>query len=168
MKDYSFGVIPVFKASSVEPVFLLIRHSKDDENHWSFPKGHKNPGESDIETARRELTEETGLIDIEINDSVHFTENYSIQKENQKIDREVIYFPGFTDQTRNKIPDEFKDEIAELAWLPYDEAMSRLTFIEAKDALKKTKKWLDSPEGQKFIARKKYCRYKQYATRSGA
>lgn len=39
---------------------LLVRGRKSQK--WSFPKGHCKHNESDIECARRELFEETGLI----------------------------------------------------------------------------------------------------------
>lgn len=34
--------------------------------HWSFRGGHREPGETILETAERELYEETGAIDFEI------------------------------------------------------------------------------------------------------
>lgn len=37
---------------------LLVQHKP---GHWSFPKGHKEAGESDQETAVREVYEETGV-----------------------------------------------------------------------------------------------------------
>ena len=42
-----------------EPEFLLLLHKHG--HYWSFPKGRKNKGESDLETARREIREETGI-----------------------------------------------------------------------------------------------------------
>jgi bis(5'-nucleosidyl)-tetraphosphatase len=37
--------------------FLLLRHP----TRWDIPKGHCDPGETELETAWRELSEETGL-----------------------------------------------------------------------------------------------------------
>lgn len=39
------------------PEFLLMRHPK----RWDLPKGHREPGESDRETALREMEEEIGV-----------------------------------------------------------------------------------------------------------
>ena len=39
---------------------LLVR-TKRDPREWIFPKGHVEPGESDEETALRELEEEAGV-----------------------------------------------------------------------------------------------------------
>lgn len=44
--------------------YLLI---KNDSGHIGFPKGHIEVGETERQTARREVFEETG-IDIEINE----------------------------------------------------------------------------------------------------
>ena len=38
---------------------LLIKHVKS--GYWSFPKGHVENGETEEETAKREIKEETGL-----------------------------------------------------------------------------------------------------------
>jgi len=37
--------------------FLLLKHP----NRWDLPKGHVDPGETNMECALRELTEETGV-----------------------------------------------------------------------------------------------------------
>lgn len=43
--------------SSVPDQFLLMKHKR----RWDLPKGHVDPGESEFETAVRELEEETGI-----------------------------------------------------------------------------------------------------------
>ena len=43
---------------------LLLRHPSNSSHgggHWDFPKGHIDEGESEIQTALRELEEETGI-----------------------------------------------------------------------------------------------------------
>lgn len=42
---------------------VLVIGARDDEGKlfWSFPKGHQENGETDIETAVRETLEEVGL-----------------------------------------------------------------------------------------------------------
>lgn len=54
----SCGVVP-YRMVNGKPEFLLLfqRFSKT----WSFPKGHMEPGESEAQTALRELKEESGL-----------------------------------------------------------------------------------------------------------
>ena len=53
--EEGFGIILVDKAYS--SVLLIQNH----RNIWSFPKGHREDGESDQETAIREIKEEVGV-----------------------------------------------------------------------------------------------------------
>ncbi|MBD3304395.1 NUDIX domain-containing protein, partial [Candidatus Woesearchaeota archaeon] len=39
--------------------YLLVKHKEG--GHWDFPKGHAEEGETEEETALREIYEETGL-----------------------------------------------------------------------------------------------------------
>jgi 8-oxo-dGTP pyrophosphatase MutT (NUDIX family) len=47
----------------------LVQHAKGN-GAWLFPKGHKDAGETDEETARREIAEETGLANLEYLDDL--------------------------------------------------------------------------------------------------
>ena len=53
----SCGVIPYRLADGVREYLILLQTN----NCWSFPKGHMERGETEAETALRELREETGL-----------------------------------------------------------------------------------------------------------
>jgi bis(5'-nucleosidyl)-tetraphosphatase len=59
-----------------EREFLLLRHPK----RWDLPKGHLDPGETDLECALRELCEETGITqeDIRIDPDFRYTTNYAV------------------------------------------------------------------------------------------
>jgi len=65
---------------------VLLIGMKDDDGKlfWSFPKGHQETDETDIETAIRETKEETGL-DVEISDTTpiktgHFVHSGTVYK----------------------------------------------------------------------------------------
>lgn len=62
IKLRSYGIIPVAMLESGEVEFLLLRAYKN----WDFPKGGSDENESPVETARREMTEETGIVDVEM------------------------------------------------------------------------------------------------------
>ncbi len=56
--------------------FLLMKHA----DRWDIPKGHVDPGETDEETALRELIEETGIAetDIEVDSEFLFQHRYEV------------------------------------------------------------------------------------------
>ena len=62
-----------------EPIreFLLMRHA----DRWDLPKGHVDPGETEMQCALRELIEETGITadDIEIVDGFRFETHYPVR-----------------------------------------------------------------------------------------
>jgi 8-oxo-dGTP pyrophosphatase MutT (NUDIX family) len=59
------------------PSFLLMRHP----DRWDLPKGHVDPGEKNLECALRELEEETGIQeeDIEIDENFKFKNKYFVK-----------------------------------------------------------------------------------------
>lgn len=59
-----------------EHSFLLMKHV----DRWDIPKGHVDPGETDMQTALRELVEETGIAnsDIEVDSDFLFQHQYEV------------------------------------------------------------------------------------------
>ncbi len=70
----SCGVL-VFREQPVES-FLLMRHP----SRLDLPKGHVDPGETEIECALRELWEETGIAasDVQLDPTFRFTLQYTV------------------------------------------------------------------------------------------
>jgi len=72
--------------------FLLMRHP----DRWDLPKGHVDPGESEIACALRELQEETGIAaaDIEIMEGFRFATNYPVRskRDGRLIDKTLVVF----------------------------------------------------------------------------
>ena len=106
---------------------LLI---KDTANHWGFPKGHVEPGETEVETAKRETKEETN-IDVEIQEDKRYTIEYHTDKGKKK---EVVYFLA------KKIGGDEKPQEAEIErirWFNYKDALNTLTYDNTKVLFKK-------------------------------
>ena len=66
---------------------VLLVYEKN-RNFWGFPKGHMEEGETEIETALREVKEEVGL-DVEIDFKKRYTLNYIIRNE---IDKTTVLY----------------------------------------------------------------------------
>lgn len=130
-KERSCGVIP-FRLEKGVVKFLVVRNIG---RHWEFPKGHKEKGESDRATARREFNEETGLKVVKLlRKSYH--EFYTYTWKGEKRAKKVTYFLGMVSGGKVKIQE---DEIIGHAWLPYRLALKKLTFSEVKIILKSAK-----------------------------
>ncbi len=113
---------------------LLLQHKA---GHWDFPKGHVEVGESEQETAMREVLEESGLsIRLEeggFREVIRFSPYPGCEKD-------VVYFIGFW-QSGDLRPQP--EEIAKAAWFSPGEALERITFQNARDLLLKALTHLD-------------------------
>ncbi len=110
---------------------LLIKHV--NSGHWSFPKGHVEADESEVETALREIKEETG-IDVIIDSSFRETVTYFPRKDTQKV---VVYFIAKA-KNYDFVPQE--EEIAEIKWVDVGCAATVLTYENDKSIVNKAKK----------------------------
>lgn len=135
--DFSCGVVPVHVIQG-QPHFLLIQHNA---GHWAFPKGHPERGESDLDTAARELAEETGIRAVDIIPDPTFDEHYTFtDKKGQPVSKRVCYFVGWvTDPTITLQIDEVSDG----AWGTFEESRERITFPEGIELLERVAKYLD-------------------------
>jgi len=109
---------------------LLIKHI--NSGHWSFPKGHVENNETETETAKREIKEETS-IDVIIDPTFRETVTYSPRRDTIKV---VVYFLAKA-RNVNFFPQE--DEIAEIKWVDIAHATHLLTYENDKTIVAKAK-----------------------------
>lgn len=102
---------------------LIVKHNA---GHWDFPKGHMESGETEYDTAIREVKEETN-IDIDLITEYRYESHYS-PKEN--VEKTVVFFLA-----RNKSENVVKQdaEIANIGWFTYEEALDIITYDNAKE-----------------------------------
>ncbi len=133
-EEISAGVI-LFNDVDERKFLLLNNPSK----HWDFVKGKMEKDETPHETAIRETKEETGISDVEFIDGFEEEIEYYFYAENQEIHKKVIFFLGKTQTTKTVLSHEHLDFI----WLEFDNALSKTTYENAKNLLKKSKTFLD-------------------------
>ena len=103
---------------------LMIRHKHG--GHRSFPKGHVEAGETEHETAIREVEEETAVrirITSDFCEKVHYSPMPGVSKE-------VVYFLSVTDQ---KATHPHDGEIADVEWVPLENAGAQSDARERQD-----------------------------------
>jgi 8-oxo-dGTP pyrophosphatase MutT (NUDIX family) len=108
------------------------------EGHWDLPKGHVEPNETEIETALRELEEETGIKDAKVHDGFREKIHYFFRKEEGLISKIVIFF--LVRASDKDIALSFEHQNFE--WLPYKDAYEKMTFKNTKKILEKALKFL--------------------------
>lgn len=123
--DQSYGVIPLRHTNKGWEIFLLQHRNG---SFWGMPKGHINPGESEREGAARELWEETGLEVESFIDLPPLSENYDYQRGQEVVQKKVVYFFA---TVAGEIALQ-KEEVLDGGWYSLEEAISRVTYPEAK------------------------------------
>lgn len=68
------GIITKYDNLNHQVLVLLVKSNKKQDSHWGFPKGHVEPKENIIQTAIREINEETG-INVKLQDYKTFWQN---------------------------------------------------------------------------------------------
>jgi bis(5'-nucleosidyl)-tetraphosphatase len=95
--ERSCGVIPFRRLAGGGGIQFLVVHSalvRNPEAAWEFPKGSPNPGETDIETALRELREETTVTQIRVLPDFRDQVRYTYRREGREIEKTVVFFTG--------------------------------------------------------------------------
>lgn len=140
--EKSSGAI-IFKEVAGKRQYLLLAYpgmTDKEKIYWGFPKGHVDAGESDEETARREIGEETGLSQYSFVEGFKEKENYLFKREGELVNKTSVYFLARTSQDEVKISTEHLG----FEWLPLKEALKRLTFKNAKQLLQKAEDFLSN------------------------
>ncbi len=111
--------------------YLLIR---DSYRNWGFPKGHLEVAEPPADAARREVTEETGLVDLILHGPIRVIDWYF--RFHGKTIHKYCHFFLFESRAGEPVPQ--RDEgITECAWRPIDEALETISYDNARGVLRR-------------------------------
>ncbi len=127
----------IFRKESGVLKFLVVQEKSG--GHWGFPKGHVDPGETEQETAAREIYEETGL-KVRFLDGFRTTVQYSPKPNTIK---DVVYF--LAGSPHNSVKCEAA-EIEDFRWVGLGEALELLTFENSKAVLQEADHFLAGVE----------------------
>ena len=130
--EKSCGAV-VYKVVGGTPVYLIEHMAL---GHTSLPKGHVEAGETEEETAIREIREETNLevaLDPRFRHMVSYSPYPGIQKE-------VVFFiaKAVSDSLINQ-----ECEVSALEWLPYGKACAAMTYDTDREVLAEARRYLE-------------------------
>lgn len=117
------------KFKELDKTIIKETFPKYDIPEWGFPKGRRNYFEKDLECARREFNEETGLDDrdIIVLDRIYpLTEVFT---GTNMIKYKHVYFLGTVDSLKPlsaENNDLQQQEVGDISWFSYDEAMNHI------------------------------------------
>ena len=130
-KEKSCGAV-VYKKEENQ-IYILIEEMR--LGHFSIPKGHVEENETEIETAIREIKEETNL-EVILDDKFREVVTYSPYEGCLK---DVVFFVAEA-KTFKLINQEI--EVSNLYWLMPKAAMDKLTYASDKQIVKKALRYL--------------------------
>jgi 8-oxo-dGTP pyrophosphatase MutT (NUDIX family) len=117
-------------------VVAAIRPAGKKPGVWALPKGRIDDGESGESTALREVAEETGAHGRSLGKLGDV--KYWFNWRGERIFKVVSFFLVRYEGGRlGDVPEEFRHEVAEVKWLPLDEAPSLLAYPGERDMAQK-------------------------------
>lgn len=140
IKEKSCGAV-TYKIINNQYYFLIEKMKK---GHFSIPKGHVEKGESELETAYREIKEETNL-EVIIDDTFREVSTYSPY---EGCIKDVVFFVAkiISDEVINQ-----ECEVSEIYFYPFDKAYNILTHKSDKEVLLKAYLHLIGNNSNKII-----------------
>ena len=115
--------------------YLLLKHVNG--YHWSLAKGHAEAGESEAQTALREVFEETGLT-VTLTPGFRETITYETSPGTEKT---VIYFIAKSPTKKVTLQ---KSEIFHAVWLELEDALRLVSHPNVADVLRRADVYLKS------------------------
>ena len=125
--EKSAGAV-MFIRKDPEIKYLLLNYPA---GHWDFPKGRIEKGETEIETARREIKEETDISKIKIFEKFKKNIEYHYKAHGKLVEKTVTFFLAEAFNYDVKISSEHKD----YKWLNYDDSLSKITYKNSSGIL---------------------------------
>ena len=133
-KEISAGAVVFRKNEEIK--YLLLHYGA---GHWDFPRGAIEQGEEEKQTVCREAVEETDIQDLKFVPDFREKIFWFYRKEGKTIYKEAIFYLAETKTEEIKISSEHIG----YEWLPYEEALERITFKNSKKVLEKANEFLN-------------------------
>ncbi|MBQ8861177.1 MAG: NUDIX domain-containing protein [Clostridia bacterium] len=132
--EKSCGAV-VFTRDNASIKYVII---ESKEGIFGFPKGHVEKNETELETARREILEETGL-KVEFLENFRAEDAYPFQRKGETRMKQVVYFLA---EFSGQVPVAQESELNNIHLMDFESALSSFQFETAKRVLTAAHKYL--------------------------
>lgn len=119
-EERSAGAL-VFHETQAGRRYLLLKYPA---GHWDFPKGNIEKGESPEQTMLREVSEETGLVNIVPVHGFKKVIEYHYKRDGRTVHKEVTFFLAESKEDKVTLSFEHRD----YTWLGQEEALRVVTY----------------------------------------
>lgn len=137
--EVSAGAVLILNDPDFPKEFLILNYSY---GHWDFPKGNIEKGETELETVFREVSEETGINDLQILDGFRQQITYKYRKKSKLVNKAVIYYLAMTSTRKVMLSDEHTN----FGWFNSDKALEKLSFENSRKVLRMANEFLSNAE----------------------
>ena len=129
-------------------MLAAIRPAGKPPGVWALPKGQIDEGEPAEQTALREVAEETGAHGHSLGKlgDVKYVYTWPPKPaEGERIFKVVSFFlVRYTGGRLGDVPEEFRHEVAEVKWLPLEEAPRLLAYGGEQEMARKAAEFLET------------------------
>ncbi|PIZ45723.1 hypothetical protein COY30_01470 [Candidatus Woesebacteria bacterium CG_4_10_14_0_2_um_filter_44_9] len=139
-REFSSGGV-VYKNEGDKILWLVTKSAVSDlypKAVWRLPKGWIDEGETTQQAALREVKEEGG-VEAKIIQKIETVKYFFTTSDKSKVLKFVTFY--LMEWTKD-LPEGFGEETSEIAWLPFNQAVKRLSYGGEKQILKKAKELL--------------------------
>lgn len=137
--EYSCGAI-VYTMKTGKPLFVVVQEMA---GAYSFPKGHREGRETEIETARREVFEETGLSPRFVEGFLE-TDEYELREKPDTSKRVTYFLAEFGDEPLIPRPGEIRN----IRLLSYEDALPCFEHEGTRRILTRAVRFLEKKQAQ--------------------
>ena len=134
--EYSCGAV-VFTRMVGEPHYLLVRAKDQPEGCHGFPKGHMEAGETEEQTALREICEEVGLR-VKLLEGFRAVTEYDLPRPPDTRKRVVFFLAEYEGQETTVQ----ESELAAITIAPWPQALELTEFADSKRILTEAHEFL--------------------------
>lgn len=115
----------IYRSNPANPKVLEILLIADSKGRWTIPKGHIEEGETPRQTAQREINEETGLKEMDMQDYLGKI-NFRYRREDTLVLMTTdIFLVRARGNSSEITPQEWMTSIA---WMPVNEALEKIAY----------------------------------------